>query len=80
MRETNYCKYPETSNGLLPLKLSDNYNNNQITLNILSTSVELDLNEQRNENEVKRIQNAVIRLFNFLRNHVARVNHLIKHI
>ncbi|CAD8192323.1 unnamed protein product [Paramecium pentaurelia] len=80
MRETNYCKYPETSNGLLPLKLSDNYNNNQITLNILSTSVELDLNEQRNENEVKRIQNAVIRLFNFMRNHVARVNHLIKHI
>ena len=80
MRETNYCKYPETSNGLLPLKLSDNFNNNQITLNILSTSVELDLNEQRNENEVKRVQNAVIRLFNFLRNHVGRVNHLVKHI
>ncbi|CAD8127571.1 unnamed protein product [Paramecium sonneborni] len=80
MRETNYYKYPETSNGLLHIKLSDNYNNNQITLNILSTSVELDLNEQRNENEVKRVQNAVIRLFNFLRNHVSRMNHLVKHI
>lgn len=45
MREATYYKYPETSNGLLALKLKDNFNNNSITLNILSTSVELDLNE-----------------------------------
>ncbi|CAD8213795.1 unnamed protein product [Paramecium octaurelia] len=78
IREINYCKYPQTSNGLLPLKLSDNFNSNQITLNLLSTSVELDLKEQRNENQVKRVENTVIRLFNFLRNNVSRVNHLVK--
>jgi hypothetical protein len=45
MRETVHFKYQETSNGLLPIKLNDNFNSKQVTLNILSTSVELDLTE-----------------------------------
>lgn len=43
----------------------------------MATSVELEINEESMNNKVKQIQHTVIGLFNFLRNHVTRISHLV---
>lgn len=72
-----YYRYPETCNGLINYQLSDNFNNKQSTLNIMGTSVEIYLSGLRHEDEVKRMQKAVLRLHHFIRNHVVRVHRII---
>ncbi|KAM3135252.1 hypothetical protein pb186bvf_012717 [Paramecium bursaria] len=77
LQDLRYYKYAESSNGLLKMQLNDNYKQKEITINILSTSVEPYLRQLKESEEVNKLQKLVQRLYYFLRNHIIRLDQLI---